>query len=365
MGTGLEGRAPYGDGVHTPERSPGPVQLWNIGSRPNVHGGQQPFNILGRLRVGMDPDRVRFRLNDGPWGSVYVKRPGDRVMRLQSDRDFNIDASSVEDLSSRNLLELEGRDLAGRPWGTRRRFDATSFGAGPVWDTRPTPDGHPQSLGQVVDGRWTTGSDRHGPWIGIRADDAGLDRIILFSPAIRCDHYDVMADVCVDRWTRELHNLGIVFDWTGHRVGDGSTLPPEWTTGLAYYYSHSPGIRLRLGRDVRSGPGGVRHGDVLLGERPYSRPRDVLARAVRRLPGSLVVGQFPRRTPLRMHLSVTPATYAFEVGPARHRAPVRLEVRRERPDYLPAGSCGIIAHYCAVRIHRFVVRCRCSPGGHR
>lgn len=338
--------------------------MWHVEDRPLAVGAQETINLLGRLDPAVMSHHLHYRLNGGAWTPVYVKRPGDGVMRLQRPGDFNIDTIAAADLDDANELVLEGRDAHGITRRLERTFTVWRMGSSPDWEVQPDAGDPPHSHGQVIDGHWTTGRDSHGWWFGITAADSGLDRIILFTPTVRCTEYVVEAELCIDRWTRDLHNLGLLFDWGGHRVGDGTTLPPEWTTGLAYYYSNSVGMRVRLGRDVRTGPGNVRHGDVVLAERSWSRWRDWWARAVRRLPGTRPIGQLPTGELLRLHLHVQPDRYVFRI--ARDTGtPVELTAPRPDPDYLQPGAAGIIAHYCAVHVHRFDVSCRCPDGGPR
>ena len=351
-------------------RASAPIELWNVADGAClVTGAQRTFNVLGRITPAGHPLYLAYSLNGAPARVVHARGPRNGSLRLQSTGDFSIDRIRSEELLEENELVLQGAAPDGTsPWRRVVRFSARSFPTRQPWQLQLEPGQAVGEVGQVVEGRWGVEVDEHGrPGLTILPSDAGLDRVVLLSPPVLAPAYDVEALIRVDRFTRSLHNVGLVFDWRGHPSGDGSDLPREWTTGLGYYYSNSPGLRIRLGRDVHQTVDGERRGDIVLAASPYSTSRQVARVAARKLSrGRLGLPGLPTRRLMKLHLKVRTGGYELTVWPAGRSRPHAAQVVAERPHgYLEPGACGIIAHYCAVRVYEFEVRVPSDARGRR
>lgn len=328
-----------------------PVVLWNLSDGARVvAGAQHAFNIVGHLR---DPEAaLSYRLNDGPEQPVHVRRERRGASRVQRVGDFSIDTIPCRELADDNDLALTVR-RPGREPSTR----VVHFGIRPVPESFPglarVEADRAEELGQVVDGRWRLETEDGRPTLRIRAGDAGYDRIILLAVP-RPPDYEVYARFTVDRWLSRYHNVGLVFDWHGHPPGDGTHLPREWTTGLAYYASTGRGLKLRIGAGVRVLPNGGRLGSAVVDESTVSRWRNLATRALAAVRlGRWYLPQLRAGVTHQIRLQVHGGEHAVSVWSDGEEP--RPRITAAVPRLLHPGAAGLIAFNCALRVHDFRV----------
>lgn len=337
------------------------MELWNVHEGVTaVVGAQYRFNIVGRVDDPGNTLALSCRLNGGDWSPVAVNLSGGPKARLRSPGDFNIDAFKVEELLSDNVIEVR-QTRRGLPEVRR----VVAFGASQPPLAEPDfelslGNGKAEEYCQVVDGHWRVVHDGQGPALVIDPADAGYDRIALFGHRQWTTGYEVDACISVDRWTNYVHNVGVLFKWNPHRLGRAGRLPTEWTTGLAYYASTSPGLRVRFGDDVRFDDEGRKLGDQVLAERPVNGwgtlPRWLL-RGTWHLSGRrLVLSQLRPGVPYRYRVRVDPAAYSLSVWRAGRPEPRPQIVVVGPTEVLASGSVGVIAQNAAARVHSFRVR---------
>lgn len=336
------------------------VALWNVASDvPALVGAAETFAVVGHVHGASDRMVLSYRLNGGCTTPVVVRprTAPPTLQRLNAPGDFAIDTISSSALGPENELELtveeEGVILATH----RTRFAARPWSDVATLSESLIRASRPQQVAQLVDGRWVVATDEDGrKCLRVGEDDAGLDRIVLLGPPVDWVGRTVTARLRVRSWTRSLHNVGLLFDWRGHRIGDGAALPPEWTTGLAYYYSKGAGLRLRLGEDVHYDADGHKLGDRLLGEGPVTPARARVARATRRLGGGTLFRQIPPGIDHWFQARLAPDGYALTVWRDGRPQPGPQVVARAPVPAPLSGAAGIIAHYCAVDVSEFHVR---------
>lgn len=334
-------------------------ELWNAAPGvPAAAGAQSRYNIVGRLFRTGEVSRFTYELNGSPERPIFFNATGRRVGRLDRNGDFNIDTIGTAELLPENSLVFRVyRNGSGVSEHTVRFPAHVTASDEPRFRLELSGVEQPQSVGQVIDGKWRVSRDELGrKCLEIREEDTGLDRIILFGRAEWSTGYEISMKFMVTAWTNPVHNFGAVFKWNPHLEGDGTQLPTQWSTGLAYYYSHSPGLRLRFGVDVYVDGNGVKHGDFVMKERPYSVFRYLLMslnRVVRftRRPLSQLVPGVMYRLRVRIH----PERYTLTLWKDGRREPrPRLEVTHPL-ERLPSGSVGVIALRCAVRVYEYEV----------
>lgn len=334
-------------------------ELWNVG--PGVEaetGPQNRYNIVGRLFSTGEVSRFTYELNGIPERPIFFNATKRRVGRLDRNGDFNIDTIGTEELLAENSIVFRVyRNGSGVTEHTVRFPARSRASTEPRFRLDLSGVEHPQNVGQVIDGRWVVSRDELGrKCLEIRKEDSGLDRIILFGRAEWSTGYEISMKFMVTAWMNPVHNFGAVFKWNPHLGGDGSQLPTQWSTGLAYYYSGSPGLRLRFGVDVYVDDDGVKHGDFVLSERPYSVFRYLLmnlnqaVRLTRRPLSQLVPGVMYL---LRVRIHTERYTLTLWKDGRREPRP-RLEVPHP-PEPLPSGSVGVIAFNCAARVYEYEV----------
>jgi len=340
------------------------LEVWNLA--PDVTakiGAQTIFNVVGRLKSPEKTQRLFYCLNDGPEKEVFFNPGPKRLGRLENMGDFNIDTIDLESLSTKNQLGFRIVDHNSREKRFRLSFPC-------AWYEEKEPkfelclDGveHPQRIGQVVDGKWRVGCDERGErCLEIRREDAGLDRIILFGRYDWTTGYEVLTRLSVMAWTAVTHNVGLVFKWNPHAQGDGTHLPTQWSTGLGYYYSRSPGLRIRFGVNVHHDVNGNKIGDYIMKESPLSFWRWRAGQLGHALLNSILRLKYPfsQIVPGRQYyfrLRVHPERYALSVWQVDAREP-QPQVEVQAPvERLPHGAVGIIPYNCGVRVYEFNVQ---------
>lgn len=347
-------RAPEAGSERTGQRG---IRLWTVPDGGILGTGlAEPVMLLGSVDGADALIDLEYDLNRTGPRPVVVRRPGDgpELRRLQNVGDFAVDALGSENLQrTGNHVLLRASYANGSTAEAEVRFDTVDLGASGTFRERIAAATAASEVGQVVDGRWSL---RRGavPAIGVAEEDAGLDRIIMLGNPPRETDFAAELTVRVNRWTRARHNIGLLFGWEGHRLGDGATsLPVEWTTGLAYYFSHCPGLRLRLGDDVHIDAAGRKVGDRVLGEAPVSWAARAMARVAERPTGGTGMRQLRPGVAYTFRTELRRDRWSLAVRPQGSRTrPPQLEVAVDAPP--PAGPLGVIAHYCSVDVLDFV-----------
>lgn len=338
-----------------------PIRLWNVhdGSTARV-GAQQRFNILGSVADPEETTALDARLNGGSWLPVPVNLTGRPRARLSGPGDFNLDKVDLGDLRADNVLEIRQLLRGGRDRTRTVRFRADQSAGGPPAFELDLRAGEIEQFAQVVDGEWHVVEREGALSVAVGRERAGYDRILLFGDRRWTTGYEVKACLTVDAWTHYVHNVGLLFKWNPHRTDGGRDLPINWSTGLAYYASTSPGLRLRFGVDVKYRQG-VCIGDHVLAEAPYrwwTRSPRWLLRAVWYASGRRhVVSQLRTGVRYCFRARVHPECYTLTVWRADRPEPSSPQIEVPSPaELLPSGAVGIIAQNAAVRVHEFRVR---------
>jgi hypothetical protein len=267
---------------------------------------------------------------------------------------FGIDSIATSDLRSDNELVLhvdgEAAPIARIP------FRCEALPSGPLCDVNDKLEtaANIEEIAQVVDGPWRIAESGGKAVVELGRDGAGYDRVCLFTKPL-ADGYRIDATLRVTHFKHPAHNVGIVFKWNDHEVGDGSTLPTKWNTGLAYFYSSSPGLRLRVGVGVHIDSAGRKVGDHVFDERVMSQVRRWGGGVLSRLPPrQLIISQLRRNEPYRFVADISAERYTLSVGPPDGPPSYVLEADAP-PNLLPTGAAGIIALNTAVVVERFAV----------
>ena len=336
------------------------LEVWNLTPGTIVAVGQQSiFNVLGRVTRPEQTRALLYRLNGGPERPAYFNPGPKRDGRLHCPGDFNIDTIDTDQLGDENEIVLRLVDQAGGSEEHR-----IVFGARPFADPQPRfrldlrDVQYPEQVGQIIDGPWRIGRGETGErCLEITPEDAGYDRIMLFGSATWGSCYEITARLSVTQWSSVVHNVGLLFKWNPHLRGDGTHLPVQWSTGLAYYASQTAGLRVRYGVDVHVDEQGNKVGSYVLGEAPYS----VLHQWAQRFRAS--------RPPHNQGIIAQLATgkhYWFKavIHPDRHELTVWQDGKRQpapqialqRPtEWLTHGSVGVIFYNCGGRLYEYEV----------
>jgi len=335
-----------------------PIELFNVADGVPVYmGAQRIVNIVGHLHEPDSIESLAYSLNGGPERPVFFKVAGAVAQRLLHSGDFNIDTIGREQLRPDNTLVVTASLRDGgreeRVW----RFPAAAGDSPPDYRLALHDVEHPQQVAQVVDGRWRVSGDATGDrWLEIAEEDAGLDRVILFGRDDLGTGYTIRARLMVTSWVGNLHNIGLLFKWNPHLQGDGTHLPSQWSTGLGYYYSHCPGLRIRYGVDVHTNAEGRKMGDHVLAEAPLSHWRYWARRLGRRFVGDRPgFEQVVPGVPYYFELRIEEGVHALTVWKAGRPKPRPRVVVNNPPQLLDQGAAGIIAHRCGVRVFDFAV----------
>lgn len=335
------------------------LELWNLTANGStVVNSQEILNVVGRLKSPENVQKIFYSLNGGAEVPIFFNREQRPAGRLSRFGDFNIDAIRLKELRQENHLRLRVVSRQSGETTDEVFFRKKSMnGISPEFRLNLNGYRHPEQAGQVIDGKWQMSHhENFGPCLEIKKEDTGLDRIILFGNHKWTTGYEILARLMVVAWTGYPHNVGIVFKWNPHLQGDGSILPSQWSTGLAYYYSHCPGLRLRFGVNVYVDDKGIKHGDYVMNEKTLSFYRRWIGRNVNRiLRTEAVYSQVAPLSHYWFRVLVHPKKYAltvWKVGKKEPKAQLSVSNPIER---LKSGSVGIIAHRCAVRLYEFNV----------
>jgi hypothetical protein len=331
------------------------LEVWNLtpgGSA--IAGAQKIFNIVGRVRNGDRNHSLHYSLNGGPKKPVNIGNS----RRMIRPTDFSIDTIDVDQLKEENVLELylsNGAETSHH----RLPFRAVGVDDSPIhFDLDLDGLKNIEEIGQVIDGRWKIAREAGRPCIEIAPDDAGYDRLIGFGSRNWTTGYEVNARITVTRWTaRGYFNAGLIFKWNPHLRGDGTHLPTQWSTGLAYYAAKCAGLRLRFGVDVHWKKG-AKQGDHVMDETHYSfwrRWAGFVRNEIFRV-GKRPITQLLERVPYRFHLVVHPDAYRLTVWEDGTPEPAPQLVVPHPVDLLPTGCVGLIAMNCALRVTEYTVR---------
>lgn len=339
------------------------IQIWNL--TPNIYavaGSQRIFNVVGNVNPNMGAKSFLYSLNGGQDREVYYNSIGTKLGRLQKVGDFNIDTIEVRELESNNTLEMKLMDHECVQRNHRLTFQTQYFS-----ETDPTfhlsLDGvqSPEQVGQVVDGMWEINVDKLGETcLEVRPENSGLDRIILFGHQNWTTGYQISARISVSAWTYYVNNVGLVFKWNPHLQGDGTKLPSQWSTGLGYYYSHCPGLRVRYGVDVHFDSNGVKQGDYILQEEQLSPWRHFAGRILNKglykvFSIKNLISQIRPNIHYKFRMLVNSNMHALTVWRADEKEP-KPQIEIPRPvEKLQTGSVGVIALNCGVRVYEFDV----------
>jgi hypothetical protein len=334
------------------------IQTWNLQEGVPVHASaQRVFNVVGRIDPVDAVKSLSYSLNQSPFRPVHFRRSNQvNDFRLLCPGDFNIDTIGRSKLAANNRLTLRASLKNGLQEVKTISFPRGERSACTDWQLDLKGIKAVQQVAQIVDGNWTIGHDQRGEFLQIRPEDAGYDRIILFGgDRYGCD-CSVELKLCVGAWRHPQHSAGIVFNWNPHKLGDGTHLPTQWTTGLANYDTRSHGIRLRTGQNVHINHRGHKIGDHLLGESNLSPTRYLLHRLARRL--GLTRNFFPQMQcgPLyTFQLDIHKQTYRLRAFKEHQRRPQAQILVTNPHASLPPGAFGVMVYQAAVRIYDFKI----------
>lgn len=336
------------------------LELWNVAPGVvSIAGAQSIFNVVGRLRLPSTVESMSYCLNGSDAKRVVFQAGGSGAKRLVGLGDFNIDTILAEELREENRLTIRVQRHRRPLWETDVEFPVRWFrNDAPLLRLDLENAKEAQEVGQIVDGRWHLTHDESRPFLEIAAGDAGYDRTIIFGDRNWTDGYEVRARLCVVAWAPGIsQGAGLAFKWNSHRQGDGRDLPEEWSSGVAWYFSESPGLTIRVGASARKDVSGRWLGESVLAERTLTPWRRGLSRWARRMwPARHLFSQIRAGRTYEFRLQVEPRRYALSmeaIGVAA--APVELEIV-DPPQLIAGGSIGVIAHGCALRLYRLEIR---------
>ena len=339
------------------------IEIWNLTPEiPVFTGAQKIFNIVGSLKNPQKISRLLYSLNGNSEKLVFFKNSERSSGRLQRLGDFNIDTIKNTELKSNNklLLRLLYQDLTEKSYAIvfSSYFNNIKY---PEFKLNWKEIKYPEQVGQFIDGKWQLVCDEQGKsCLEISQEDTGHDRIILFGHHQWTHSYEIRAKLSITQLSDTMYNLGLLFKWNEHLQGDGTWLPTQWSTGLGYYCSYSPGLRLRFGVDVHWDERGNKLGDYVLQEKPFSPYRYYLGKLFRRLLRKKAhlnpfAEQILTNRQYYFRLLVKPQKYALTVWEAGKKEPRPQLIVPYPSDKLPQGSVGIIAHNCGVRVYEYQV----------
>lgn len=346
------------------------LEVWNLTPRvPVFLGAQKYFNIVGRLKNPSQIFSFSYTLNGAPEKPIFFNNSRQAFGRLQNFGDFSIDTILIDDLKSTNklILYLSCHQLKNKKYCIN--FPCYFY-------TENTPNfyldlngiDYSQQIGQIIDGKWLVGCDKSGKtYLEIKEEDAGYDRIILMGHRNWTHSYEINAKLCVTKWTQPVHNVGLLFKWNHHLIGNGTSLPSQWSTGLGYFYSQFPGLRIRFGVNVHIDTQNKKQGDYILGKGTLSFTRYLQKRIFRFfyrfikkfIPSlSEKYSLFSEMIPgvkYNFCLRILPEEYSLTVWRENRRKPSPQVVVKDPLDRLPHGSVGIIAYNASIRVYEFEV----------
>jgi hypothetical protein len=347
------------------------IELWNlVGGVPAKVGSQKIFNVVGCLKDATQIDKLFYSLNGKPEKLVFFNSLTNVSERMENLGDFNIDTIELEDLQPNNTLVIKALD---------RDSNATTYQVDfPIsWFTEKSPNfklnleriDYPQQVGQVLEGKWSIGrDDRTGePFLEVRPEDAGYDKIMLFGRYDWTHGYEIKARFCVTSILEDNHNCGVFFKFNPHLQGGGTCLPTNWSTGLAYYSSLSKGMRIRFGVNVYRDEQRKLHGSYILDEQILNLPlywKGKIIRGIRRRLARINPNLGEVKKPMSqivpgrqycLKMIVDPDRYSFTVWQHGTKEPLPQAVAIKPIDRLPQGSVGIGAYQCSLRLYEYSV----------
>lgn len=335
------------------------IQLWNVHEHvPCYVGAQTIVNVLGHLASPASVESLHYSLNGSPEQPVIFKAANAQNPRLVCVGDFNIDTITEDTLKSLNTLLLRARHTHGSQSLHRvefRRSDAYTDQYS-LRERLKNAD-YPEQVGQVVDGHWIVSTDDRGQkCLEVTVDQAGYDRIILLTAGSLGQAYTIRARLCVTRWLRTLHHVGLVFKWNPHLQGDGTCLPEQWSTGIAHYHADCAGLRFRVGVDVHFAEDGRKIGGRNLREAVLCPRRAYWNRWRRRLSiRSAFLPQLRAGKEYWFELAVDNQQHSLTVWRVGQRKPAAQLVLEDPLDVLPGNVAGIIAHQCGIKVFEFEI----------
>lgn len=346
------------------------LELWNLTPGVQVFAGAQKyFNVVGCLKYPSQVLAFSYVLNGLPERPIFFNSLRKASGRLQSYGDFSIDTILIDELRSTNQLVLYVSYLQAEKKEYYINFPCF-FYAEKVPKFCLNMDGisDSQQIGQIVDGKWYISHDNEGiPCLEIKPEDSGYDRIILMGHRHWAHSYEINAQLCVTQWTKPVHNVGLLFKWNPHLIGNGVSLPSQWSTGLGYFYSQFPGLRIRFGVDVHLDAQNNKQGDYILGKGSLSSFRYFQKKVLRyfckffrRINPSFSQKNFFYSEMIpgikyNFCLRIHPEQYSLTVWRQNKKKPAAQVIVHSPVDRLPCGSVGIIAYNAGVRVYDFQV----------
>ena len=224
----------------------GPVQTFG------AHGQPQPFdNVVGNVS---DPDGVAtlsYSLNGGRSVPLSI---GGNGTRLVAPGDFNVELPVTDLRVGNNRLHLVASDRLGHVSSTDvtvKRCHTQSWPLTYSADWSAT-GGNPNSVAQVVDGRWEIKPDGT-----LHNTQSGYDRVVAIGDANTWSSYAVTAPITINAMDPGGAAVGIVTGWQGHTYDLNGVLnldPPRvgHLFPAAFMYSSGPGQPPTLGIDANT-----------------------------------------------------------------------------------------------------------------
>jgi hypothetical protein len=344
------------------------LEIWNLTRGiPNYAGAQEIFNIVGRLKSPEKTSNLHYSLNGGTDKPVFFNRGPAQTGRLQKPGDFNLDTIRLADLKPYNEITFRVTSDNQEVKESKIAFAINLYKEHePCFQLNFKEIEHASQIGQIVDGKWQLGFNSKGePCLEIQEENAGLDRIILFGRYDWTTGYEITTTLCVTTWIKRPYNVGLLFKWNPHLQGDGSLLPIQWSTGLGYYCSYKPGLRIRFGVNVHLDENGNKVGSFVLKKGRLSMWRAMVGNVIERrvirrvareifdlkLPFTEIAPGIPYHFRMRVH----PKKYALSIWKYGKKEPPPQLVVLKPNERLSQGSMGIVAHYCAVKVYNFNV----------
>jgi hypothetical protein len=224
------------------------IQIWDIEDNTVFRclGSQKIFNIRGRIDLDKsDIKNFYYVLNNSKSNSIPI---GSNGTRLVNEGDFNIDTILVSELKHKNSIDLCIELKDGNVFQISRNFFVEPSPISENCSIDFSEIDRISEVAQIVDGNWQLMNDlQNGRCLKIDAENAGWDRIILFGSNDLKSNFEITAKLSVEKWVGNPHGVGILFHWKDHLQGDGTKLPSEWNTSLAWYYTFSKGLQIKNG----------------------------------------------------------------------------------------------------------------------
>ena len=335
------------------------INVWNVHEGIPVYTEAQTiFNVVGNLSDISGVSSLSYELNDGPSTPVFFKQPKVLANRLERIGDFNIDTVDVKQLNDQNRLSIKAQLTNGEEVLKTINFPKRPIEANEhLFRLDCTDKSFPEEVGQVVDGQWQIKTAPDGNrCLELESKHTGLDRIILLTNNQLTTGYRIFTRLNIIAWTGSPFNVGLVYKWNPHLQGDGSQLPSQWTTGLGYYYSHCPGLRIRTGVDVHLNDRGEKLGDYIMAEKPFSPWRYWASQVLKK--ARIIKHPLPQIIPgidYCFELVIGNDIETLTVWKMDCMKPQPQIVVHNPPNLLPFGAAGIIAHRCGLRVYDFDV----------